>query len=165
MRPTPFVHPRTRLASIMTEICFIPHWRLVKGSILILLCVVSYWNSLSGELLHDDVFAIKDNQDVRSDTPLNQLLFNDFWGKPMTDPTSHKSYRPFTVLTFRINYAIHELDPLGYHIFNVIAHIVCTLLFWWMSTVIVFGTCQSNMSFQAAALFAVHPVHTEAVSE
>jgi hypothetical protein len=43
---------------------------------------------------------------------------------------SHKSYRPLCVLTFRWNYAVHELDPVGYHLVNVILHgIVCVFYF------------------------------------
>ena len=41
---------------------------------------------------------------------------------------SHKSYRPFTVMTFRMNYAYGELDPFGYHFGNVILHGICTFL-------------------------------------
>jgi len=43
---------------------------------------------------------------------------------------SHKSYRPLCVLTFRWNYLIHQLDPMGYHLLNVILHVgVCLLYF------------------------------------
>ena len=66
-----------------------------------LLAVLCYCNSLYGDLVHDDVFAIKGNQDIRGSTPWIKLLQNDFWGKSMADNTSHKSYRPLTVLTFR----------------------------------------------------------------
>jgi hypothetical protein len=33
---------------------------------------------------------------------------NDFWGQDITKEDSHKSYRPLTVLTFRLNYLIHR---------------------------------------------------------
>lgn len=66
-----------------------------------LAAVVCYGNSLWGDFVHDDVMAIRHNQDVRPDTPLRHLLVDDFWGKPMWDNTSHKSYRPLTVLSFR----------------------------------------------------------------
>ena len=143
--------------------------RVSSGLCLVLLCGVCYWNSLPGDLVHDDIFAIKDNADVRPDTPLSTLVTNDFWGKPMSDPTSHKSYRPLCVLTFRLNYMLHGLEPWGYHAFNVLLHTLCTLLFWCLCRCVVFrsnivGTDSSLLSWQAAALFAVHPIHTEAVS-
>ena len=136
---------------------------------LIVLCCLSYWNSLSGDLVHDDIFAIKNNADIKPETPLSRLLADDFWGKDMSDPTSHKSYRPITTLSFRLNYLIHDLEPWGYHAVNVFLHTLCTILFWWLCRIFVFrsgivGNDSSTLSIQAAILFAVHPIHSEAVS-
>lgn len=78
----------------------------------------------------------------------------------MNKEQSHKSYRPITVLTFRLNYLVHELDPLGYHLVNILLHAAVTLMYH--------SLCSSLLSRPGAAvaalLFAVHPVHTEAVS-
>lgn len=61
-----------------------------------------YGRSLRGEFVHDDVWAIVHNPDVRPGGSARGNLFaNDFWGKGMADSTSHKSYRPLCVLTFR----------------------------------------------------------------
>ena len=137
-----------------------------KGVILASLCFMAYYNSLYWDLVHDDIFAIKDNQDVRPATPIGNLLVNDFWGKPMSDPTSHKSYRPITVLSFRLNYMVHGLNPFGYHIVNVALHTLCVFLIWALSARMIFVGIKSktNLSFETAMIFAVHPVHTEAVS-
>lgn len=40
-------------------------------------------------------------QDLRPTTPLSNIWFNDFWGSNLRSNSSHKSYRPLTVLTFR----------------------------------------------------------------
>ncbi|KAG8517041.1 LOW QUALITY PROTEIN: Protein O-mannosyl-transferase TMTC4, partial [Galemys pyrenaicus] len=40
-------------------------------------------------------------QDLRTETPLGALWHHDFWGSRLSSNTSHKSYRPLTVLTFR----------------------------------------------------------------
>lgn len=63
--------------------------------------VLVYVNGLTGDFVHDDVSAIKTNPDVLGTNPLSQVFCNDYWGKPLVDPRSHKSYRPFTILTFR----------------------------------------------------------------
>ena len=57
-------------------------------AIAFLLSLACYLNSLSGELVHDDIFAVRDNQDLRSSTPIAQLLQDDFWGEPMRSPVS-----------------------------------------------------------------------------
>ncbi|KAL3881178.1 hypothetical protein ACJMK2_027635 [Sinanodonta woodiana] len=121
-----------------------------------------YLNSLNGDFVHDDIFAIKNNKDVLGKTPVSSLFFNDFWGKPMSDNTSHKSYRPLTVLTFRWNHYFFGLNPLSFHVVNVILHVVTTCLFTY--------TCHQvfllplSCAILSALVFAVHPIHTEAIS-
>ncbi|KAL8222152.1 UNVERIFIED_CONTAM: hypothetical protein K2H54_075031 [Gekko kuhli] len=66
-----------------------------------LLAALCYWNSLRGEFVHDDVWAIVNNPDVRPGAPLAAAFANDFWGKGMAENTSHKSYRPLCILTFK----------------------------------------------------------------
>ena len=55
--------------------------------------------------------AIVKNQDLKPETPISNIWYDDFWGTPLRDSGSHKSYRPLVVLTFRLNYAIHKLNP------------------------------------------------------
>lgn len=124
--------------------------------------IACYLNSLEYDLVHDDVFAIKDNLDIRPETPLQNLFSNDFWGKPMWSNTSHKSYRPLCTLTFRMNYAAHGLNSFGYHAVNVVLHSLVCLLYTFVSDVVVFKSFPP--AFLAGILFSTHPVHTEAVS-
>lgn len=126
------------------------------------LAVGCYWNGLNGDLVHDDIFAIRDNADVRPSTAIANIFRNDFWGKPMSSATSHKSYRPLTVLTFRLNFALHGLHPWGYHVLNLALHVVTTALFGSFCRSYVFDC--SDLAFMSMCLFAAHPVHTEAVS-
>lgn len=127
-----------------------------------------YVNGLGGELVHDDIFAVRDNQDIRTSTPITELFRDDFWGEPMSSATSHKSYRPITVLTFRLNYALHELEPWGYHVINILLHGVATVLFGVVCRKVVLGDDEKvigeGVVFTAMMLFGSHPVHTEAVS-
>lgn len=76
-------------------------WTAVRYAALAALCALCYGNSLHGELVHDDVWAIVNNPDVRPDSSLRNIFSNDFWGKRMADNTSHKSYRPLCILTFK----------------------------------------------------------------
>ncbi|XP_017160630.1 transmembrane and TPR repeat-containing protein 3-like [Poecilia reticulata] len=93
------------------------------------LVVGCYWNSLSCGFVFDDVSAILDNKDLRPSTPLRNLFLNDFWGTPMAEERSHKSYRPLTVLTFRLNYLFSELSAASYHLLNIVLHGVVCMLF------------------------------------
>ncbi|GIX70057.1 protein O-mannosyl-transferase TMTC3, partial [Caerostris darwini] len=121
---------------------------------------ICYYNALHCGFVFDDISAIRDNKDLRPSTPLSNIFFNDFWGTPIHKEHSHKSYRPLCVLTFRINYALHQLNPWGYHLFNIILHVFVCVLYLRMCQLFLPATA----SFIAALLFAVHPIHTEAVT-
>ncbi|KAM9230729.1 protein O-mannosyl-transferase TMTC1 isoform 2-T2 [Dugong dugon] len=122
-----------------------------------------YGNSLQGEFVHDDVWAIVNNPDVRPDAPLLWGIFaNDFWGKGMAENTSHKSYRPLCVLTFKLNIFLTGMNPFYFHAVNIILHCLVTLVLMYTCDKAVFK--DRGLAFVTALLFAVHPVHTEAVA-
>ncbi|XP_065190275.1 protein O-mannosyl-transferase TMTC3-like [Sycon ciliatum] len=122
---------------------------------------ILYLNTIGLGFCFDDDPAIVRNKDLRSSTPWTTLLQNDFWGTPMWKEGSHKSYRPLTVLTFRLNYAIHQLSSSGYHLVNAIIHGLASALFVTFSDVTFEKTSTSLM---AGLVFAAHPIHTEAVA-
>ena len=124
-------------------------------------CLV-YLDTLDLGFCFDDHSAIVSNEDLKPGSPWSNLLFDDFWGTPMNVEGSHKSYRPLCVLTFRLNYFLHALQPYGYHFVNVILHAAVTFLFVRVCCSVV--ECSDVVCFVAGALFAVHPIHTEAVS-
>ncbi|KAG7329537.1 hypothetical protein KOW79_007711 [Hemibagrus wyckioides] len=128
--------------------------------LLAVLVMGCYWNSLLCGFVFDDVSAILDNKDLRPSTPIQNLFLNDFWGTPMSEERSHKSYRPLTVLTFRLNYLLSELSPASYHLFNVVLHVAVCVLFLRFCRLLMDRTT----SLVATLLFAVHPIHTEAVT-
>jgi len=71
----------------------------------IFLSILAFNNSYYGDFVFDDLEAIVNNKDV-NDGSVGDLFVHDFWGTSLTSPTSHKSYRPLTVLTFRYQYSI-----------------------------------------------------------
>ena len=135
----------------------------VAGAICAIVAVILYLNSLDCELVYDDENAISWNPDLRSSTPWCLLFFHDFWGSSLSNPTSHKSYRPLCVASFRLNYMLHGLDPMGYHLVNVVLHAVVCYLYVQLCAV-VFNTTTIWPALVAGLLFATHPIHTEAVS-
>ncbi|XP_013119804.1 transmembrane and TPR repeat-containing protein 1 isoform X4 [Oreochromis niloticus] len=136
--------------------------RYIALAALCILCILCYSNSLHGELVHDDVWAIVNNPDVRPGSSLRNIFSDDFWGKRMADNTSHKSYRPLCILTFKLNIVLGGMTPLYFHIVNMCLHCTVTCLLMHVCQCHVFeNRC---LAFVTALLFAVHPVHTEAVS-
>ncbi|XP_067351824.1 protein O-mannosyl-transferase TMTC1 isoform X3 [Channa argus] len=135
-------------------------WAAGRYAVLAVLCALCYSNSLRGELVHDDVWAIINNPDVRPGSSLRNIFSNDFWGKRMADNTSHKSYRPLCILTFKLNIMLGGMTPLHFHMVNICLHCVVTCLLMYTCESCVFE--DSRLAFVTALLFVVHPVHTEA---
>ncbi|XP_063229083.1 protein O-mannosyl-transferase TMTC1-like [Bacillus rossius redtenbacheri] len=121
-----------------------------------------YLNSLHGEFVHDDLPAVARNRDAVAAAPLADVFRDDFWGTPMWDPASHKSYRPLTTLTFRLNYLAWGLQPVWFHAVNVALHAAASLLF--TKACLLVAGLQPVFAGLAGLLFAAHPVHAEAVA-
>ncbi|XP_074598781.1 transmembrane O-mannosyltransferase targeting cadherins 2 [Brevipalpus obovatus] len=130
--------------------------------IITLVSIGLYFNTLDANFAYDDSRAIESNQDLRPNTPWTKIFTNDFWGTPLSHSGSHKSYRPLCTLSFRLNYMLHQLRPWGYHMVNVALNSLVTLLFTHISLIIF--NYHLGYSLTAGLLFAVHPIHTEAVA-
>lgn len=100
-------------------------------------------------------------------TTFVQILKHDFWGFNITDLTSHKSYRPLVTFTFNLEYRLfagstYQL-PTIMKWNNLILHCFgCCLLLSVLKCM--FGQIKERVLYRGTLLFAIHPVHTEAVS-
>uniref|UniRef100_A0A8D8X1R3 dolichyl-phosphate-mannose--protein mannosyltransferase n=1 Tax=Cacopsylla melanoneura TaxID=428564 RepID=A0A8D8X1R3_9HEMI len=126
-----------------------------------LVAFLIYYNNLDGDFVYDDSRAILTNPDVQLKTPVSELFNNDYWGTPITSPNSHGSYRPLTVLTFRLNYLMCGLKPNSFHMVNNLLHSAITYLVYQLSSYVL---PNRKSRLFASLIFAVHPIHTEAVS-
>lgn len=106
--------------------------------------------------------AILSNPDVQWSTPVTSLMLNDFWGVRLTSAGSHKSYRPITVLSFRVNYYLHQLQPMGYHLANIVLHAITSGLFTQFAGQVFHGQVRPTLT--AGLIFASHPIHCESVA-
>ena len=127
----------------------------------------TYMNSLDAGFVFDDHRGILTNDDLDSSkTSLWDVFQHDFWGGSIARVESHKSYRPLTVLSYRyLNYYFTELRPYSYHLVNVFLHGLCSVLFLLVAELVLGRRGGgSRWAVFAALLFAVHSIHTEAVS-
>ncbi|KAM9850674.1 protein O-mannosyl-transferase TMTC4 [Aulostomus maculatus] len=144
----------------------------ITVALVALLCFI---NSYDGDFVFDDSEAIVNNKDLKPSTPLNNIWNNDFWGSNLSSNSSHKSYRPLTVFTFRLNYLLAGgLHPVGFHVLNILLHAVISTLMIDVFAILIGGLTYDEKSriennapktsLLAALLFATHPVHTESVA-
>lgn len=125
---------------------------------------VVYSNTLGASFVWDDRAAVVGNADVQGTTSWWDLVQHDFWGQNITAPDSHKSYRPLTVASFRVNFAVTgaQAAATGFHLVNVLLHSVVSALVAVVASRLPGAT--AVRSLVAGMLFAVHPVHVEAVA-
>ncbi|MDD5758576.1 MAG: tetratricopeptide repeat protein [Desulfobulbaceae bacterium] len=132
--------------------------KVVLSLVIVLLGVMVYANSFPGDFFVDDVHLVAENPLV-IDIDLSTIFTTDYWGSRV-----NKSglFRPLTILSFGANRWLLGPEPWSYHVVNVCLHALVGLVFFQLLLRWRFGMIRS---FFAAALFAVHPIHTEVVNE
>jgi len=123
-----------------------------KIILVLALTIAVYANSLSGGFVWDDNDLIVDK--VGNISNLQSIFL-----KPHFAETPY--YRPLLWCSFYLDYKIWGINPLGFHITNVLLHLINIALVYWLILNLGFS---SNISLFTAALFATHPIQTEAVS-
>lgn len=133
-----------------------------SAALLAALCLL---NSIGGDFAYDDHPIVRDNPRIRSLTSLRDIWLRDWWymppGEESADPMRDRLYRPLTVFSFALNYALHGLWPAGFHAVNVLIHAACCWLVWRLARRLL---ADAAVTAVAALLFAVHPIHCEAVA-
>lgn len=128
-------------------------WLLLASLAVLALCASA--SSLANGFAYDDVLIVKDNAQIHS---FKDFLFDfvqGYW------PREHGGalYRPLTLAAFSVQWVIGHGAPWVFHAVNVALYTALTL--------VIFGLALEFMpvagAWAAAALFAVHPVHVEAV--
>jgi tetratricopeptide (TPR) repeat protein len=137
-----------------------PTARVALG--LALLTLLAYLNSFAGFYLFDDAGAVIDNSTIRHFSTALAPLTN---GTPV-------SGRPLVNLTFAMNYAVSGLAVWSYHAVNLAIHLFAALALFGLvrRTLLLpsiaprFRSAALEIAATVAALWAVHPLQTEAVS-
>jgi Flp pilus assembly protein TadD len=117
-----------------------------------------YAPTLGHGYVFDDRAAVVGNPVVASGS-LRDVFSHDYWG----GRRGHQhvtTYRPLTTLTFRLESAMVGLKPAVSHGVNLALHVVAV---WIVFALVLLFQGPRVLALAAAALFAVQPVHVEAV--
>jgi protein O-mannosyl-transferase len=71
------------------------------------------------------------------------------------------TYVPLTLLSFAIEYRFFGLDPLPYHVTNLLLHLACTLLVFRLFRLLKVDPVYAAVG---ALFFGIHPMHVESVA-
>ncbi len=134
---------------------------LLASLLLTGMVVLLYANSLRNGFVWDDHQQVVMNPDLRPGAPIASLFASSVWGSiHRNTPTPNMYYRPLQMVTYRAVFSFAGSDSLAFHAvsitFAAVSVLVAFAFFWKISG-------RMDLAFAAAALFAVHPMHSEAV--
>jgi protein O-mannosyl-transferase len=123
------------------------------------LVLLSYSNALTNGFVFDDIYLVYRNPFIKDWHNIPRLFLMDYWQHAGYSNTG--LYRPLTMMSFLLEYLLVGFKPFLYHMDNVLLHLLCSVLVFFNLRLIL---KEDRTPFITALLFAVHPVHTEAVS-
>lgn len=112
--------------------------------------LIAYRPAMQASFIWDDDDYVTENQALRSVEGLGKI-----WFELGTTP----QYYPLVHTSFWIEYHLWNLNPIGFHVVNVVLHALSALLLWaLLRRLAVPG------ALLAAAVFALHPIGVESVA-
>src|SRR5437867_11064391 len=133
------------------------HMAIILG-----LSLVAFANSLPGSFVWDDEIQVVKNWRIRRFEHLPSAFTSAFWSFLGTEAESQTNFfRPVQTITYMLAYAVGGLSPAAYHAFNIVYHAAAGVFVYLVCLELVFPP---TIALGVAALFAVHPVYTEAVA-
>jgi len=132
--------------------------RLSSALLLSGACLLSYANGLTGAFVYDDKAIVRDNLRIRSPQRIDEVLTTQYFGGKRGTGTA---YRPALLLSYAVQWWFHGANPVGFHVVNLLFHVLVTLL---LARLLLRIDLPPPVAIGAALLFAVHPIHVEAVT-
>ena len=122
----------------------------LMGAVIVAITVVAYIPALQSAYIWDDDVYVTNNPAIRTVAGLVSS-----W----THLSANVQYYPLVFTSFWLEYHFWQLSPFGYHLVNVLLHVLNACLVWH-----ILNRLEVRGAWLAAAVFAVHPVHVESVA-
>ncbi len=123
-----------------------------------LAAVLPYLHTLGHAFAYDDGVEVVENEYIRGAAGVRAIVSSPVWAG---SGKGSSAYRPLTTLTYSLNHAVGGLAPAGYHLVNLLLHAGASALVLALALALVLPLAAATL---AGLLFAVHPVHVEAVA-
>ncbi|MCB0395875.1 MAG: tetratricopeptide repeat protein [Flavobacteriales bacterium] len=131
-------------------------------ALIFLAAVIPYFITLwNGYVLDDDLFILKNRYVQQGVTSIPDLLTTNF--SHGADGFNDGLYRPLAPITWAIDHSIAGNNAWFGHAMNILIYgTICVLLYLLLGEMM--GDRNTQMTMIVALLYAVHPIHTEAVA-
>ncbi len=113
-------------------------------------------SSLGNGFTYDDVHLIQRPARLHTMDGWWRDFVHTYW----PEDAGGDGYRPLTIIAYRIEWALGGGSPLPFHIANVSLHVAGAVAVFWLGTAVL----PLAAAWIAALLYAVHPVHVEAIA-
>ena len=132
----------------------LPRWRLLL--LVASLAAATYANAIGNRWAFDDDYIVVSNP-VVTEARWGEALTGPYWGGLEAVPSL---YRPTTVSALALEWRVFEGRPAAFHTVSLLLHVLVSLLV----TLLLAAFLPIAAAAAGGALFAVHPVHVEAVA-
>jgi hypothetical protein len=131
--------------------------------IITIVTILLYANTLTNEFAMDDMSVITKNSYVQEGLGgIKKVLTKESW-EGYNPNSDIRIYRPFQLLAFAIQYEFFELNPMPYHIVNVLFYALLNVLLFLLLKEL-WKNKYPYLPLLIVLLFATHPVHVEVVA-
>jgi Tfp pilus assembly protein PilF len=128
-------------------------------AVLILVTLLCYGNILANSFVYDDDQQILQNPYIRSWHFLPEIFTTTVWSF-VGQAGATNYYRPLMTLSFLILWKLFGPIPFGFHLFSIVVHAGVVILVFYVGRKVFQDW---RVAWVGALLFALHPIHTEAV--
>ena len=154
------------MKNVMREIYKKPVWGELLFPLFIIIAVTLavYSNTLGNGFAYDDNYQLLGNPWIKDVRFIPEIFSNNVWGF-RGEITNY--YRPMMYVIYMLTHYLFGIAPWGFHLVSAVLHAGSSVLVFLIARIL-FSKYKSpskylSIPLMAAVLFAVHPIHTEAV--
>jgi protein O-mannosyl-transferase len=148
------------LAAGRGQVKFLADSRLTLPAPVLAATFLVYAGTLGFGFVYDDQGQIVRNLFIQSWHYVPRYFTSHVWSYLYPGNVANY-YRPLFLIWLRANHALFGLEPAGWHLTSVLAHLVVTLEVYWLGVRLLEDRISAAV---ASALFGLHPIHVEAVA-
>jgi len=137
------------------------HLQIFHVLILTGLVWIAFGNSLTHDFVWDDYDLIINNKQITQPSSVSGFFARGFWNTDDGNLDQTRDFfRPLVMASYALDYRFYGLNPTGFHLTNIFAHMVCAFLVYALAVKLLKNL---TVAWVAAAIWTIHPTRVENV--